>query len=169
MSTASNRMGTVGRASLRPFQLAAAIFVVAVGLVLGIGAFQFPVEKGYSILGPQIYPYAVSVFLIGLGAVLTYQTLTGGYRGLENVTSVSGRAVASAAWVTGGLIAMALLIVQIGFVLAGAALFTLSARGFGSRRTARDLAVGISITLPVYWIFSSGLGVSLPPLVNAWI
>jgi putative tricarboxylic transport membrane protein len=25
------------------------------------------------------------------------------------------------------------------------------------------------LTLPIYWLFNAGLGVSLPPLVNAWI
>jgi putative tricarboxylic transport membrane protein len=74
-----------------------------------------------------------------------------------------------AAWVTGGLVAMSVLIVHLGFVLSAALLFALSARGFGSRHPLRDVAIGVALTLPVYWIFTSGLGVSLPALVNAWI
>ena len=33
----------------------------------------------------------------------------------------------------------------------------------------RDLAVGVALTLPVFWLFTMGLGLTLPPLVNAWI
>ncbi|MEK1835874.1 MAG: tripartite tricarboxylate transporter TctB family protein, partial [Pseudomonas sp.] len=76
---------------------------------------------------------------------------------------------AGATWVTAGLVGVALLITYIGFVLAAALLFACSARGFGSRSPLRDLAIGIALTLPIYWLFTAGLGVSLPPLVNAWI
>jgi putative tricarboxylic transport membrane protein len=74
-----------------------------------------------------------------------------------------------AAWVTAGLVGVAVLINLIGFVLAAGLLFACSARGFGSRRPVKDLAIGIALTLPIYWLFNAGLGVSLPPLVNAWI
>ena len=57
----------------------------------------------------------------------------------------------------------------VGFVLAAAILFCAAARGFGSRRPLRDLAIGVALTLPVFWLFTLGLGLSLPPLVNAWI
>jgi len=68
-----------------------------------------------------------------------------------------------------GLVGVAVLINLIGFVLAAGLLFACSARGFGSRRPVKDLAIGIALTLPIYWLFNAGLGVSLPPLVNAWI
>ena len=33
----------------------------------------------------------------------------------------------------------------------------------------RDLAIGIALTLPIYWLFNAGLGVSLPSLINIWL
>ncbi len=74
-----------------------------------------------------------------------------------------------AAWVSAGLMAMSVLITFVGFVLSAALLFGMAARGFGSRHPVRDLGIGAALALPVYWVFTSGLGVTLPSLVNAWI
>jgi putative tricarboxylic transport membrane protein len=150
-------------------QLAAAVFIATVGVVLAWGASRFPIDKGYSILGPQVFPYAVAVFLLLVAAGLGYQAVTGGFRNVAARESPSSSARAGAAWVTGGLLAIAALITHLGFVLSAALLFALAARGFGSRRPRRDLAIGAALTLPVFWIFTLGLGVSLPSLANAWI
>ena len=48
-------------------------------------------------------------------------------------------------------------------------LFAFAARGYGSRSPVRDLGIGVALTLPVFWLFTMGLGLSLPQLVNAWI
>jgi putative tricarboxylic transport membrane protein len=103
--------------------------------------------------------------------LLSYQAASGGFRELDNgdVQGTIPGGKAGAAWVTGGLVGVAVLINVIGFVLSGALLFVCAARGFGSRHPLRDLAIGIALTLPIYWLFNAGLGVSLPPLVNAWI
>lgn len=155
-----------------PTQLAIGVGVIAIGLVLGIGAFRFPPEMGFVILGAHVYPCAVAVFLAGVGVVLCYQASTGGFRELSRDLQSSGlqaNGKSGAAWVTAGIVAIALLINVIGFVLAAALLFACSARGFGSRHPLRDLAIGLALTLPIYWLFNAGLGVSLPPLINVWI
>lgn len=154
---------------LRPSHLATAFFVAAVGVILAWGAWRFPVEKGYAILGPQVIPYAVAALLLMVGAALGYQAVTGGFHSLEAGAATTRLARAGAAWVSGGLVAMAALITHLGFVLSAALLFGMAARGFGSRRPLRDLGIGIALALPVYWVFTAGLGVSLPALVNAWI
>lgn len=155
-----------------PIQLAIGVGVIAIGLILAIGAFRFPPEMGFVILGAHVYPCAVAVFLAGVGVVLSYQAMTGGFRELSRDLQASSRQAngkSGAAWVTAGIVAIALLINVIGFVLAAALLFACSARGFGSRHPLRDLAIGIALTLPIYWLFNAGLGVALPPLINAWI
>lgn len=147
--------------------------VACIGVVLGWAASRFPVEKGYSILGPQVYPYAVATFLALLGMAMCYQGLTGGFRKLtnhaEDGVEVPPHGRRGAAWVSAGLVCIALLITHVGFVIAAALLFALAARGFGSSTPVRDLALGVAITLPVYWLFTAGLGVSLPFLLGAWI
>jgi putative tricarboxylic transport membrane protein len=154
-----------------PAQLAIGIGLIALSVVLAVGAYRFPPEMGFVILPAYVYPYVVAAFLGVVGVVLSYQAASGGFRELDNSgdqgTIPGGKA--GAAWVTGGLVGVAVLINVIGFVLAGALLFVCAARGFGSRHPLRDLAIGIALTLPIYWLFNAGLGVSLPPLVNAWI
>lgn len=155
-----------------PTQLAIGVGVIAIGLVLGIGALRFPPEMGFVILGAHVYPCAVAVFLAGVGVVLSYQAITGGFRELSQdlqASSLQANGKSGAAWVTAGIVSIALLINVIGFVLAAALLFACSARGFGSRHPLRDLAIGIALTLPIYWLFNAGLGVALPPLINVWI
>lgn len=156
-----------------PVQLAIGVGVIAISAMLAYGAFLFPEEMGFVILGAYVYPYAVAVFLAGVGVVLSYQAVTGGFRELADHDDESANVLrggkAGVAWVTAGLIGVATLINLIGFVLSAALLFACSARGFGSRHPLRDLAIGVALTLPIYWLFNAGLGVSLPPLVNAWI
>ena len=158
-----------GARAVVPVQLAIGIGLIALSAVLAVGAFRFPPEMGFVILPAYVYPYVVAGFLCAVGVLLSYQAFTGGFRELDsgNGRVVGGRT--GAAWVTGGLVGVALLINLIGFVLAAGLLFACSARGFGSRHPLRDLAFGIALTLPIYWLFNAGLGVSLPPLVNAWI
>jgi putative tricarboxylic transport membrane protein len=54
------------------------------------------------------------------------------------------------------------LIHRAGFVLAQAALFACVARGFGSAKLLRDIAVGIFLGLAVFLFFVKFLNVNLP-------
>lgn len=130
-----------------------------------------PVDKGYSILGPHIFPFAVALFVAAVAVLLCWQAATGGLRNLadEAPPATSRSRVAGAIWLSAGILAVALLINQLGFVLAAAVLFAFAARGYGSRSPVRDLGIGVALTLPVFWLFTMGLGLSLPQLVNAWI
>ena len=154
-------------------QLAVGTGLILVSVVLAYGAFRFPPEMGFVILSAYVYPYAVAAFVGCVGLLLSYQAVTGGFRDLHDHDDEAAKAVpggkAGAAWVTVGLLGVALLIEVIGFVLVAGVLFAFSARGFGSRRPVRDLAIGIALTLPIYWLFNAGLGVSLPHLINVWI
>ncbi|AUG01537.1 tripartite tricarboxylate transporter TctB [Pseudomonas sp. 09C 129] len=162
-----------GRSRVVLSQLAIGLGLIAISLVLVIGALRFPPEMGFVILGAHVYPSAVAAFLGAVGLLLSYQACTGGFRELAAHDDETAQALPGGrlgvAWVTAGLVALAVLIDLIGFVLAAGLLFACSARGFGSRRPLRDLAIGIALTLPIYWLFNAGLGVALPPLVNAWI
>jgi putative tricarboxylic transport membrane protein len=152
-----------------PTLLAIGIGLIVLSAVLAVGAFRFPPEMGFVILPAYVYPYVVAGFLAAVGAILSFQAVSGGFRELDSGNPGIAGGKLGAAWVTGGLVGVALLINLIGFVLAAGLLFACSARGFGSRHPLRDLAIGIALTLPIYWLFNAGLGVSLPPLVNAWI
>ncbi|KQN53267.1 tripartite tricarboxylate transporter TctB [Pseudomonas sp. Leaf48] len=159
-----------GTRAVMPAQLAVGVGLIALSVVLAIGAWRFPPEMGFVILAAYVYPYAVAVFLGTVGLLLSYQACTGGFRELDNdQTNTVAGGKGGAAWVSAGLIGVALLINVIGFVLSAGLLFACSARGFGSRHPLRDLAIGMALTLPIYWLFNAGLGVALPALVNVWI
>ena len=49
-----------------------------------------------------------------------------------------------------------------GFVIAGTVLFACVARGFGSRRLVRDLAIGWSLGSAIFLFFVKLLNVNLP-------
>lgn len=157
--------------SHRHVQFCTAAFVACIGIILAVGAARLPVEKGYSILGPQVFPFVIAALLIILAVILAIQAIKKGSQGSRDQHSVAAQKASpkAAAWVSGGLLTLALLINSIGFVLAASILFAMAARGFGSKRILRDLLLGIGLVLPLYWLFSAGLGISLPPLVNAWI
>jgi len=55
-----------------------------------------------------------------------------------------------------------LLIHRAGFVLAQAALFACVARGFGSAKVLRDIALGIILGVAVFLFFVKFLNVNLP-------
>ena len=150
-------------------------FLLAVAGLLAAGAAGFPVDKGYAILGPQVVPLAVASFMAVIAIGLCWQAATGGFRALDvsAITPPDRARWQAAAWISIGVLALAALIVPVGFVPAAALLFVCAARGFGSRRPARDLAIGIAVVLPVFWLFTMGLGIALPStlpsLLNAWI
>ena len=66
------------------------------------------------------------------------------------------------AWVSAGLAAQMALIHSAGFVIAAAVLFACVARGFGSRRWARDAAAGFVLGIAVFLFFVRFLNVNLP-------
>ena len=99
-----------------------------------------------------------------LGVWLAVEAFTGGWRDGADDRERSEHAFNAAAfcWVTAGLFAHMALIAWAGFVIAGTVLFACVARGFGSRRLARDLAIGLVLALGVYLFFVKLLNVNLP-------
>ena len=78
-----------------------------------------------------------------------------------------------------GVLANAALITTIGFVLACALCFALAVRGLrgaegkpagGLRQSVIDLATGIAISAPVFWLFTKLLAINLPGLTGTgWL
>jgi len=133
-------------------------------LALGGGAAAvtatLPGEGGYAGIGPNFMPALVSAGLIAVGIWLLYEALTGGWRRrVEEERRFNTRAFG---WVSAGLFLHMALIGLAGFIIAGTALFVFVARGFGSHRFLRDLAVGVALTLAIYVFFTQLLNVNLP-------
>jgi putative tricarboxylic transport membrane protein len=137
--------------------------VLALGIAVAVGTTQLSAAGGYARIGPNAAPAVVAGGLILLGLWLLYEALSGGWRSAAE-TDASAHPFYTGAflWVSAGLFAQMLLIHRAGFVLAQAALFACVARGFGSKRLARDFAIGLVLALAVFLFFIKFLNVNLP-------
>jgi putative tricarboxylic transport membrane protein len=143
-----------------PAQIALSVGVVALGvLVAGVTA-TLPSEGGYAGIGPNFIPAVVAAGIIVLGFWLCYEAFTGGWRQMGEQTEVFQ--ASPFIWVSVGLLGHMVLIGPSGFVIAGTVLFACVARGFGSRRIARDVAIGLVLSLGVFLFFVKLLNVNLP-------
>jgi putative tricarboxylic transport membrane protein len=141
-------------------EIALSLGVVALGVGVAAVTATLPSEGGYAGIGPNFIPAVVAAGIILLGVWLSVEAFSGGWRKMEESTE---RFRASPfLWVSAGLGAHMVLIGWAGFVIAGTALFTCVARGFGSHRAARDVAIGLVLTLGIYLFFVKLLSVNLP-------
>ena len=141
-------------------EIALSLGVVALGIGVAAVTATLPSEGGYAGIGPNFIPAVVAAGIILLGIWLSVEAFGGGWRKREESP---GRFQASPfLWVTGGLFAHMALIAWAGFVIAGTVLFACVARGFGSRRLVRDLALALIFTVGIYLFFVKLLNVNLP-------
>jgi len=147
-------------------ELILSLGVLALGIFASIIAFRLPEAGGYARIGPNFMPKFVSAGLIALGVWLLAEVFTGGWR--ERVPDSPAErgehafVYSAFGWVTAGLFAQMALIHNAGFVIAAMVLFACVARGFGSTRTVRDLALGLVLGLAVFLFFVKFLNVNLP-------
>jgi putative tricarboxylic transport membrane protein len=154
--------------------LGVSAFVLLLSATLAIGAALLPVDKGYSVVGTNIFPYAVSLLMAVVGLGLAWQSVNGGFMfldqsGEDEAASANPERLKAVAWVSAGLLQEAILIGSIGFVFASTLLFMSVAQGFGSRNWKKNALIGLALTWPIYIAFSKGLGLTLPGLFKPWI
>ena len=143
-----------------PAEIALSLGVVALGLgVAGVTA-TLPSEGGYAGIGPNFIPAVVAAGILLLGGWLTFQAFTGGWR--KPGEQPEAFQPSPFLWVSAGLLIHMLLIGWAGFVVAGTVLFALVARGFGSRRWPRNLAIGLVLAAAIFVFFVKLLNVNLP-------
>jgi putative tricarboxylic transport membrane protein len=147
-------------------EIALSLGVLALGIgVAGVTA-TLPSEGGYAGIGPNFIPAVVAGGIILLGAWLAFEAFTGGWRNAApDDPAARGEHAFNGAgfgWISAGLFVHMALIGWAGFVVAGVALFACVARGFGSARVARDLAIGLALSIAIYAFFVKLLNVNLP-------
>jgi putative tricarboxylic transport membrane protein len=151
----------------------------AVGAVLAYGAWFIPAQAGYAGVGPNFLPWVVALVLLLCGALLFWQAGRGGWHDVEVPSGAATGDWPALAWVSGGVLAIALLIERIGFVFACTLGFALAVRGLrtaegrpggGVATTLIDLLTGLAIAAPVYWMFTKVLAINLPGLTGTgWL
>jgi putative tricarboxylic transport membrane protein len=145
--------------------------LVLAGLVLGLGIFVIAGTADVSAagstvgLGPRFFPMLVGGALIVIGVCYVIDVLRGGHgdpeesEDVDESTASDWRAVAG---VGGVFLGFALLLDLLGWIVAGALLFSGVAWALGSRRPLRTAAVAVALSLSTYLLFVKGLGVTLP-------
>lgn len=114
-------------------------------------------------IGPRLFPYIIGTGLTICGAVLGWHALSGGWRHVP----LDQEGHDAPDWlaffvISAGVILHMVLIGWAGFIIASTLLFVLIARGFGSRRPVRDLGIAVALSAVVFYLFTLGLGLSLP-------
>ena len=160
--SSSGGPSVVGEALLSLGMVLLGAFVVWQGNLVNAAA-------SYSGVGPGLFPALIGSGLSLIGLVLGWQALNGGWRAMPDDETTHQ----DADWRAFGLISLAvllhlLLIGWAGFIIASALLYALIARGFGSARPGRDLVIAVLISVPVFFIFTRGLGLSLPAGWLTW-
>lgn len=159
--------------------------VTLVGVAMAVNAATLPSEAGYAGVGPNFLPWVVSLALIGLGALLVREALTGGFRQLEAEEQAAQPFVRGFFWMSGGLLLNAALITMVGFIVACALCFAMAAQALRQslapasaahkglalvRRLGLDFVIGLLISAPVFWMFTKLLAIKLPGLTaTGWI
>lgn len=152
--------------------------VLALAAVMAAGATQISSEAGYSGIGPNFLPWVIAGALAVFGIFMIREARTGGFRNAEEPSGAEQGDWRGFAWASAGLLANALLITSIGFILSCGVCFVLAARGLRISEdkpvtlasTVRDAFMGIAIAAPVYWMFTKLLAINLPGLTaTGWL
>jgi putative tricarboxylic transport membrane protein len=140
--------------------------VLALGVSVAVADASLSGEGGYAHVGPNFMPAVVAFGLIVCGLWLLFEVFSGGWRERPSDDPAERGDHAFHApgfiWITLALGAHMALIGTAGFVIAGIALFAGVARGFGSMRWPRDIAIGALISVVVFMFFVRFLNVNLP-------
>lgn len=159
--------------------MAVGVGALALGAAMAAGALTIPSEAGYAGVGPNFLPWVVALALAACGAGLIYESVSGGFRHLEEPSGAVHADWLPALWVVCGALANAALISTAGFILSCTLCFVLAVRGLrlaeGRRggdliATLKDTFIGLCIAAPAFWLFTKGLAINLPGLTaSGWL
>jgi putative tricarboxylic transport membrane protein len=146
-------------------ELAFAGSLLILGLVVLYDTSKMLVPPGSGTVGPQIFPYLVSGFVIFISLGLFFQIFRGNLgvpEGTEFGEVVEKTDFKSLAMVAGSMLTYPLLIERAGFIIATIVAFFGVAYAYGAKNLLKNLLISIIFSLIVYFSFSKGLNVGLP-------
>ena len=146
-------------------ELAFAGSLLILGLVVLYDTSKMLVPPGSGTVGPQVFPYLVSGFVIFISLGLFFQIFRGNLgvpEGTEFGEVVEKTDFKSLAMVAGSMLTYPLLIERAGFIIATIVAFFGVAYAYGAKNLLKNLLISIIFSLIVYFSFSKGLNVGLP-------
>jgi putative tricarboxylic transport membrane protein len=155
------------------------VAALVLAALLAWGASGIPSQAGYAGVDPNFLPWVVTVALALCGSWLIFEARTGGFRELEIPSGAATGDWRAFAWVSAGVLAVAMLITTLGFILSCTLCFMLAVRGLrqaegksagGVRQMAIDFVTGFLIAAPAFWLFTKLLAINLPGLTaSGWL
>ena len=146
-------------------ELAFAGSLLILGLVVVFDTKNMLVPPASGTVGPQIFPYLVSGFLIFVSLGIFVQIFRGNLgqpEGTEFGETIDKTDFKTLLIVAGSMATYPLLIERAGFVLASAVAFFGVSFAFGAKNVAKNILISLIFSLIVYFSFTRGLNVNLP-------
>ena len=178
-SSSGTEPGVANNLQATRMQTVVAVGVLLTAAALALGAIDIPSNAGYSGVGPNFLPWLVAAVLALCGCVLLWESLSGGFRAMEEPNGAARADKPAFVWVSAGLLLNAALITTVGFILSCTLCYALAVQGLrraagqdaGTARTwAVDGVTGVLISAPVYWTFTQFLAINLPGLTQTgWL
>ena len=147
-------------------ELLVALLLLALGLAVVVDANGLREGLGRNTaIGPKVIPFVIGAGLVLVGLLLAVDVLRGG-RGEqeagEDVDLSHGSDWRTVSILAAAFVANIVLIERAGWPVSGAVLFFGSAYALGSRRTVRDIAIAVTLSVGTWYLFVVGLGIDLP-------
>jgi putative tricarboxylic transport membrane protein len=135
--------------------------LVLLGLAIGVLAATTAIRSpdGYAVTGPRFFPLVVGIFLLVFALLFLVRTFV---RPDIELAERAATDWAPPLGVAGALVAYALLLEPLGYIVATTLFFPLVATVLGSRAHVRDAIAGLVLATLLYVAFTQFLGVDLP-------
>ena len=146
-------------------ELAFAGSLLILGLIVVFDTATMLVPPASGTIGPQIFPYLVSGFLILVSLGIIIQILRGNLgqpEGTEFGDTIEKTDFKTLLIVAGTMATYPLLIERAGFIVASTVAFFGVSFAFGAKNVPKNLLVSLIFSLIVYFSFTKGLNVNLP-------
>jgi putative tricarboxylic transport membrane protein len=146
-------------------ELAFASSLLVLGVIVLIDTKNMLVPPASGTIGPQIFPYLVSMFLILVSIGIMIQIFMGNLgqpEGTEFGDTIDKTDFKTLLIVAGSMATYPLLIERAGFIVASTVAFFGVSFAFGAKNALKNLAISILFSAIVYFSFTRGLNVNLP-------
>ncbi len=142
----------------------AGAFLLAASVAILLAVLAIPGRGGYSTSGPRFVPLIVAIGLVALSVAFLARTFVRADIDLAERSAAEDEVThwATPALLVAGLIAYALLLEPLGYIVATTLFFAPVAWLLGSRRPVRDALIGLVLGVGLFTAFTQYLGVSLP-------